>query len=299
MSPLRPIVTRYRLRFLLQEIDLPQGETLIGRSATCHVTIDDPLVSRQHARIRINGEHAVIEDLGSRNGVVVNGSRVNGRQPLADNDRLRIGTQELVFCVVPELSRSNGRFGNRPTGFMCHCAACGLPYPTELVECPSCGSRERSDDDTISGFTGDDAHRNWTLELIIEVLRKAVELRRWEDVERMLRRTRVNVEEQLAATQTLDPAQLAVLGQAAAQVARFRGDAEWARWLLELHRAVIRLPEPAVCDILVGLPDAQLRLLAEPAERLIQDVLKRGGPDPEQQLSWLRIQSLRSAGRGE
>ena len=67
-------MARYRLRFLLQEFDLPRGATLIGRSSDCHVTIEDPLVSRQHARIVIDGDDATLQDLGSRNGVKLNGA---------------------------------------------------------------------------------------------------------------------------------------------------------------------------------------------------------------------------------
>ena len=58
-------MARYRLRFLLQEFDLPRGATILGRSSDCHVTIEDPLVSRQHARIMVRGEEATLEDLGS------------------------------------------------------------------------------------------------------------------------------------------------------------------------------------------------------------------------------------------
>src|SRR5258708_4279931 len=78
----RMSLARFRLRFLLQEIDLPQGDTVIGRSATCQVTIEDPLVSREHAKIRIQDERATIEDLGSRNDVFVGGSPVQGRRDL-------------------------------------------------------------------------------------------------------------------------------------------------------------------------------------------------------------------------
>src|SRR5687767_6926407 len=49
-------VARYRLRFLLQEFDLPRGATILGRSSDCHVTIEDPLVSRHHARIVLEGD---------------------------------------------------------------------------------------------------------------------------------------------------------------------------------------------------------------------------------------------------
>ena len=53
-------MARFRLKFLLQEFDLVGPEVLLGRSPECHVTLEDPLVSRQHARILIGGETAQI-----------------------------------------------------------------------------------------------------------------------------------------------------------------------------------------------------------------------------------------------
>ncbi len=38
--------TRFRLRFMLQEFELAPGDTLIGRSEECHITLFDPLISR-------------------------------------------------------------------------------------------------------------------------------------------------------------------------------------------------------------------------------------------------------------
>ena len=93
-------MARYRLRLLLQEFDLPRGTTLIGRSYDCHVTIEDPLVSRQHARIEVEGDRVTVFDLGSRNGVKVNGAGIKGSQDLRHGDRVRIGTQELVFTQI-------------------------------------------------------------------------------------------------------------------------------------------------------------------------------------------------------
>ena len=116
-------MARYRLRFLLQEFDLSKGTTLIGRSADCHVTIEDPLVSRQHARILIDGDDAMLEDLGSRNGVKLNGVAIKGTHPLKDGDRLRIGTQELVFCRVEQAAQASAK----TTGFLRHCVTCRLP----------------------------------------------------------------------------------------------------------------------------------------------------------------------------
>ena len=90
-------MVRYRLRFVLQELDLPQGGTIIGRSLDCHLTLEDPLVSRRHARIVVDEAGARIEDMGSRNGVRVNGAVIHEpvrsakRRPRAHRDaRLRL-----------------------------------------------------------------------------------------------------------------------------------------------------------------------------------------------------------------
>src|SRR5207248_2628153 len=54
------------------------GEYLIGREPDCDVQINAEMVSRKHARLTINYDHALIEDLGSSNGTFVNGKRVTG-----------------------------------------------------------------------------------------------------------------------------------------------------------------------------------------------------------------------------
>lgn len=282
---------RYRLRFLLQEIDLPQGDTLIGRSASCHVTIEDPLVSRQHARIRIEGGRANVEDLGSRNGLLVNGRPTRGPIDLKDGDRVRIGTQELVFCAVRSPSRPGATAGTRPTGFMCHCAACGLPYPMESPQCPSCGSRERMDEDTVSGVVGD-PNRNWTLELLVEVLQRAASLQRWDDVDRMLRRSLANIEERVKSGQVVSRDHLDQLAEAAARLAESRQHAEWGKWLLGVYAALGMVPHPSITDRLSTLPPEERQSLAPSAHRLIESVNARGGPTAEDLDGFSKVESL-------
>lgn len=79
------------------ERDLERGEMLIGRSPSAQIVLDDPLASREHARITIlSDDSTVIEDLHSSNGVFINGARLSrpsGR--LHEGDRLLIGTTEL------------------------------------------------------------------------------------------------------------------------------------------------------------------------------------------------------------
>jgi len=290
-------VNRFRLRFLLQEIDLPVGETLIGRSASCQVTIEDPLVSRQHARIAIHDNRAFIEDLGSRNGLQLNGRTVEGSAEIRDGDRIRIGTQDLVLSVLNVLAAS-GRAktgpGTRPTGFMCHCAECGLPYPAELVECPSCGSQERSDDDTLSGVAGE-PQRNWTLELLVEVLQKALALKRLDDVERMLLRARFAVDDALANGAPIDDASLDIVAHAAGALSAARGSADWGRWVLSVYAALGRLPPPGASGDLSTLPPAERASLAPVAGRILESVRARGGLDSADHEGLTRVQSLQSA----
>ncbi|HEY3496770.1 MAG TPA: FHA domain-containing protein, partial [Polyangiaceae bacterium] len=70
------------MKFLLRsgprEFELPVGRFLIGRSETCELPLDDPLVSRQHVALVVDESGVTLEDLGSRNGVKLNGSLVSG-----------------------------------------------------------------------------------------------------------------------------------------------------------------------------------------------------------------------------
>jgi hypothetical protein len=284
-------VARFRLRFLLQEIDLSPGETLIGRSATCQITIDDPLVSREHARIRVERDRLTIEDLGSRNGVQVGGRPLKGVAELADGDRIRIGSQELVVCSAATGAPANGQ--RRTTGFMCHCASCGMPYPMESPGCPACGSRERTQEDTLTGPGSD---RDWALELAAEAVVRAQEKQSWEDVERLLLRARLHVEQRLAEGGKVDERPLHAAGDAAVALARVKGDMAWVRWALSLYATLGRLPPAATAESISTLPGAQRSTLAPAARRVVESVSSRGGPKPEDHASYAEL--LKLAGEG-
>ena len=75
-------------------------------------------VSRRHVRLVVGANSATVEDLGSKNGTYINDRRVTAATPLADGDRIRIGS--LSFCfrvVVPSLStETQGAFTGHPSG---------------------------------------------------------------------------------------------------------------------------------------------------------------------------------------
>ena len=70
----------------------------IGRGADCRVRFYDPLVSRRHARVFFEGEVWYIEDLGSRNGTIIDGQPVD-RIPLASKCEVRLNDAGPVLRV--------------------------------------------------------------------------------------------------------------------------------------------------------------------------------------------------------
>lgn len=85
----------------------PDGRTLrreigpesvrIGRAADNELALDDPNVSRIHARLSLRADGFYIEDAGAKNGVFVNGTRVEGEARLHPGDRFRLGSTTLIL----------------------------------------------------------------------------------------------------------------------------------------------------------------------------------------------------------
>ncbi|MFP5262889.1 MAG: DUF3616 domain-containing protein [Blastocatellia bacterium] len=103
-----PVVARHTaehkavLRILLPTGDvfdreITKTETQIGKGPRNDIVIADPAVSAAHALIRIeNGEYAV-NDLGSRNGTIVNGEPITGSRALKHGDVIGVGLSKLTF----------------------------------------------------------------------------------------------------------------------------------------------------------------------------------------------------------
>ena len=91
---------------------------LVGRSSRCAVVLDDDLSSREHCRIELDADRLVVRDLGSRNGVLVNGRRVDGELELHHGDTLSVGRSLLVVLRQHEAPRSGRatRARTRPQG---------------------------------------------------------------------------------------------------------------------------------------------------------------------------------------
>src|SRR5512136_148492 len=85
-----------------QSFDLDKPVITLGREASSDIVLEDPQVSRRHARLTLQAGGYVIEDLGSTNGTFINEQRLTGAQPINLGDKLRLG-DNVVLSVSGSL----------------------------------------------------------------------------------------------------------------------------------------------------------------------------------------------------
>ncbi len=84
-----------------QSYTLKTGETIIGRDTSCDIIIQDPSVSRRHAKIISGDFDGVLVDLGSYHGAAVNGEKIKGRVNIYQNDVIGIGSVVIRVDAGP------------------------------------------------------------------------------------------------------------------------------------------------------------------------------------------------------
>jgi DNA-binding winged helix-turn-helix (wHTH) protein len=100
-SPAGPVISLWSCRLIWgkREVALNPGENMLGRTHEAAAWIEAESVSRRHARVVVSGQGASIEDLGSKNGTFLNGTRVTGPRSLSDRDEIRLGSVRLTFRI--------------------------------------------------------------------------------------------------------------------------------------------------------------------------------------------------------
>lgn len=96
--------TRCWLTHRGREFTLTEGEHIIGREPGLAVSLDSAKVSRRHARLIVREDQVTLEDLGSKNGTFVRGSRIREVAVIQPGDVIRVGGLSLVFQRATELS---------------------------------------------------------------------------------------------------------------------------------------------------------------------------------------------------
>lgn len=90
--------SRYELHVTLKNgpedtHSLPEGKLTIGRSPDCDIQIEDPGVSREHARLIVESDEVVLEDVGSKNFTFVDGDRLSEPTTLSPGSEIQFGLQ--------------------------------------------------------------------------------------------------------------------------------------------------------------------------------------------------------------
>lgn len=86
------------VRWNIQSVLLPLGAHVIGRRPDCAVAIDDPSVSRVHARLEITRDVMRIEDLHSKNGTFIEGRRISEPTELLNRCEVVIGEVSVTLA---------------------------------------------------------------------------------------------------------------------------------------------------------------------------------------------------------
>lgn len=92
------------LVFDRRHIPLLEGMNVIGRAADAAIPIESPGISRYHARIVVTHGEAVLEDLGSKNGTLLDGGRLTAPRRLSDGNEIRLGAVVMTFRIASQAS---------------------------------------------------------------------------------------------------------------------------------------------------------------------------------------------------
>lgn len=245
---------RYRLRYRSTDLELPEGEFVVGRSSECHLALEDARVSRRHARFSVSPDAVVVEDLGSRNGVHVDGRRITGPETLKHLSRVTIGDQSLSLV---DLDQDRSR---TVEAVAVHCTKCGSPNARGADRCARCGASlpgargaAAQTVEFTSPLVDDKASRSAStsaFKVVSSLAEKAFALGKRDDAERLLRpqleailanaRSTGGIDDELFSTATRYALRLVGGGRAS----------EWIDWIFALHTSTSRLMSIELIDAL-------------------------------------------------
>lgn len=99
----------FRVKHAHRVLLLGSGTVTLGRRSTCDYVLNDSQVSREHARIIVGEQTFAIEDLGSANGVLVNGAPITGLRRLDTGDTFQVGSQLFEVLRPTEVDAGGDR----------------------------------------------------------------------------------------------------------------------------------------------------------------------------------------------
>lgn len=255
---------RFRLRYQTYDLELNEGTFAVGRNASCQLSLDDPLVSRRHAIFEVTPAGVTVEDLASRNGVIVNGHRIDSKVELSVGDRILIGSQELTLLAARDPHHSGGMGVGKMT------------LPKMRVNTPSSAFPAVEADPEPSMVRRADQFK-----LLSGVAEKALAMGKAGEAERLLASALADVIEATRAGRPLPPTLVDQAAKFSAKLATATGKGGWADYVIELYAAQKR---PCPAHVIDELYNAMRKVTAVDLHRLrnyvamLRQSLPRYGP---------------------
>ncbi len=300
---------QFRLRYQAHDFELPPGEFVIGRSDECQLALDDALVSRRHAVLRVTPVSVIVVDLGSRNGVVVNGEKILMERRLRNGDRVSIGGQEMILTeVTAEETFSAGRALSQTLGDISlvevQRALQAMPPAAPRAATPAkpssplaAKSRESApafaNEVTASGVAPKPAKLDTTFKLLSGVADKALFMGRAEEAERILSPILNELLAELQKGSALDVSTLDRAVSYAMKLATGTSKGAWVDYVFEIYLACNRLlPAPIVDEL-----HAVVRKVKSPNLRIVRqyvEAMRVGQPkfSPTERFLFQRIEGV-------
>lgn len=211
------------------DVELRVGRTLIGRHDSCQVVLDDPLASRRHAAVQFDGQAAVVHDLGSVNGVLVNGARIQGTEVLRNGDELRLGNQVIQVYLGPTEGQATQRKRWGAETLSAQHSAQLLAQPVEEATAVRDGE---------------------ALETLAIVANKMLAMGRGDDAERVVKSALNEVATAAQHGSDVDGETLELASTVAIKLAEATRRGEWINYVFRLYHARRVLVPAAVIDLL-------------------------------------------------
>ncbi|HEY6556422.1 MAG TPA: FHA domain-containing protein [Polyangiaceae bacterium] len=212
-------------RFRGRERCLAPGQYVVGRAPTSDIVVPSARASRNHARLHVEADRVSIEDLGSANGVLVNGRRINGQCGLAAGDRVVIGEDELEFRDIgaPSPSLASTLVGSQPL----------IPAaPPEHVVVSGTYPSARAQEVEHTGFS-----------LVGSMAERALSSQRPQDAVNILRHRLLSVLEDAKRGERVPPGMRQAALEYACKLALATRDGKWVEYVLDLLTSLV-LPCP-------------------------------------------------------
>jgi len=287
-------LTRFRIRYRAIDMNLGDADFVIGRGEECDLLLDDSLVSRRHAVLRANAEHVVVEDLGSRNGVRVNGARIDGRAQLRAGDTLRIGSQDLAICDAPAVhKKSTGTLD------LILCPKCGAPAESGDLSCRQCGTRlDRIRKTQLDlevpqlDAVADSGRQRNSVTVLAGLVEKALNLKRFDEAERILSSLIGSVLVQAEAGHA-DEVNARRAAAFALTLAESSGRGHWLEFPFRIYGAINKLMPAETIDSIYNLVTA-LRFTDPHPLRNYLEILRTANRDlgPNERFLLRRLEGL-------